>query len=462
MKYLSGTVKHCLAIIVIITVLYGLSECTAYMLHYIIKGEAFSLSEYNEKRLDIISSIQTGGRAQGRDKGNVQRPELYKRDVDENTRYNEVIHPYLGFVRDPTKRRWLSQYGFPPTLSSMSGRDGRSLNIAILGGSFAKQAGKRKRALSAALRKSPEYSNRNIRIFGLGEGGYKQPQQLFTLLYFLSLGSRFDMVINIDGYNEICLPIMTNIPKNVFPLYPYDWLKRVHDFKETELLSLVGEISYLLDRRMELAQRASDSFFNYSVIFNIYWDYADKKLADEYTRRTLAYQTMELDKTERLSYRATGPSFNLKKEKQIYSFLAEHWKRCSTLINSICNANGMEYFHFLQPNQYVENSKIMGRFERKIAINNRHPRKKCVAGGYPVLQRKAEQLLENRINFHDFTMIFSDIEKPLYEDSCCHLNNEGYDIFWDRVADAIIQYQENGRNPAKSGTSPAPQKDGRE
>ena len=35
--------------------------------------------------------------------------------------------------------------------------------------------------------------------------GYKQPQQLLALTYFLSIGQQFDLVINIDGFNEVAL-----------------------------------------------------------------------------------------------------------------------------------------------------------------------------------------------------------------------------------------------------------------
>ena len=35
--------------------------------------------------------------------------------------------------------------------------------------------------------------------------GYKQPQQLLILSYFLSIGQSFDVVVNIDGFNEVAM-----------------------------------------------------------------------------------------------------------------------------------------------------------------------------------------------------------------------------------------------------------------
>ena len=38
----------------------------------------------------------------------------------------------------------------------------------------------------------------NLALFG-----YKQPQQLTTLAYLMSIGGQFDLVLNIDGFNEV-------------------------------------------------------------------------------------------------------------------------------------------------------------------------------------------------------------------------------------------------------------------
>ena len=42
-------------------------------------------------------------------------------------------------------------------------------------------------------------------ICNFGSGGYKQPQQLAALSEALLLGVPLDVVVNIDGYNEVAL-----------------------------------------------------------------------------------------------------------------------------------------------------------------------------------------------------------------------------------------------------------------
>jgi len=40
------------------------------------------------------------------------------------------------------------------------------------------------------------------------------------LNYLLALGARFDLFINLDGFNEVALPPAENIPKGVFLFFP--------------------------------------------------------------------------------------------------------------------------------------------------------------------------------------------------------------------------------------------------
>jgi len=40
--------------------------------------------------------------------------------------------------------------------------------------------------------------------------GFKQPQQLQVLTYFLSVGQEFDMVVNIDGFNDVVWALNNN------------------------------------------------------------------------------------------------------------------------------------------------------------------------------------------------------------------------------------------------------------
>jgi len=52
-------------------------------------------------------------------------------------------------------------------------------------------------------------------------------------------------------------------------------------------------------------------------------------------------------------YVMTGPAYYYESESDLFEDLAAVWKRCSIQMHKFCAANGIRYFHFLQPNQYV-------------------------------------------------------------------------------------------------------------
>ena len=53
----------------------------------------------------------------------------------------------------------------------------------------------------AALERLPAFEGKRVEIVCTALGGYKQPQQLFSLMYFLALGGHFDVWVNLDGFN---------------------------------------------------------------------------------------------------------------------------------------------------------------------------------------------------------------------------------------------------------------------
>ena len=55
------------------------------------------------------------------------------------------------------------------------------------------------------LKANPYFKGRELVPLCLSHEGYKQPQQLLVLSYFLSIGQAFDLVVNIDGFNEVAL-----------------------------------------------------------------------------------------------------------------------------------------------------------------------------------------------------------------------------------------------------------------
>ena len=136
-------------------------------------------------------------------------------------------------------------------------------------------------------------------------------------------------------------------------------------------------------------------------------------------------------------YRVRGPAYDDSPEEGMYRDFAQVWHDGSLQLARLANANGFLYFHFLQPNQYWPDSKIMSRAERRIAIHPRQAYARGVVAGYPWLKSAGVELVEQGVAFHDLTMMFADEDEPLYIDSCCHLSPRGMERVGERIGQLI-------------------------
>ena len=107
------------------------------------------------------------------------------------------------------------------------------------------------------------------------------------------------------------------------------------------------------------------------------------------------------------------------------------------IMGQLAASMGGQYFHFLQPNQYVRGSKEMAPAERQLAIDPGHPYAGPAAAGYPFLIEAGRQLAARGTWFKDLTMLFAGERRPLYSDACCHLNRQGYQAVASRIGSLV-------------------------
>ena len=190
-------------------------ECGARLEYRASTGGAFPSDAYRERLgaagdADLV--IRRGG----------QRA----RDADEEPERvsNKALHPYTGFVHDHSgARKSTNRFGFPG-FDPLRPPAADEVRVVVTGGSVALQLFKEGgRRLREQLSRHPELAGREIRLVALTLGGFKQPQQLMSLTWFLALGAHFDVVINVDGFNEVVLPYSDNVPEGVHPAFPRSW-----------------------------------------------------------------------------------------------------------------------------------------------------------------------------------------------------------------------------------------------
>ena len=61
-----------------------------------------------------------------------------------------------------------------------------------------------------------------------------------------------------------------------------------------------------------------------------------------------------------------------------------------------------------------------------------------VLAGYPLLIEEGRQLTDAGVSFHDLTGLFSQVEEPVYADTCCHYNDTGQKLLAAVVAKSIL------------------------
>ena len=359
-----------------------------------------------------------------------------------------ILHPYVGFVADPDQNPNINALGWSGP-DPIGQRRAGTIRIILFGGSVAQQLYETsKDVLIEKIRSAGGFHDKKIDIYNASLSGYKQPQQLEALAYLFSMGAEFDIVINLDGFNELALPFAENWRNQVAVMYPRGWNFYTKKTINNDALSAMISIDKTRSKRRHLAEFFHKNPMKNSVIALILWNFIDAQhQASEY-KNTQSLRTALTKNTP--SYQTHGPSSYLPNEQYVFEFLASVWYNSSVQMGRLSAANHALYLHFLQPNQYVPHSKRFTNQEQTYALTEAEPGredqsrlvndtlyKQAVIQGYPLLQTKGGQLTSQNISFHDLTQIYLHTSDSIYTDTCCHVNQMGNNIMISEIARII-------------------------
>ncbi|MFA5110440.1 MAG: hypothetical protein WC443_03450 [Desulfobaccales bacterium] len=376
---------------------------------------------------------------------------IYKHGYDVNYMYNsikynnyalsdefawwwdkEIIHPYLGFNYDfKNEKQNNESYGFDTGVSPAIKREPGKLNVLLLGGSVTQSLGKVLEASFCRVCRAPP------NVVNLGFAGYKQPQQVLALTYFLSIGAEYDLIINLDGYNDIVLPFTDNYSVGVNPFFPRNWNLRISRQPSKRILAVIGKVRYLRDLKQQDLKALTSSFFRGSAVFGLVKMQQFKRLNQDIDRTT--DKMIKLQQEEAKRFEETGPVLEYHNIQAVYEAAAAVWERGSVLLDQLARENNMEYYHFLQPNQYVKGSKVLTQEERRLAYSEKPEMSRAAITGYPIIIKQGRKLQERKLNFFDATMVFVKEKETVYIDVCCHYNQRGKEILAAYMMDKIVQ-----------------------
>ena len=303
--------------------------------------------------------------------------------------------------------------------------------IGLLGGSVAEQV---KPAFQSALNRY--FGANNLRrqpvVLALANNGVKQPQQAIIVANTLLLGGEFDIIVNLDGFNEITRSAGQNPQNGSFPFFPVFWKNLVG--LTTEANFLAGNIGVLRREQARLAAAGETALLRWSAVFGMVNRYRQERAATQ-----IILLNHELRET-RAAYdlEKLGPRSWLEGDGELLQETARGWYRGSVALARLAELTGAEYYHFLQPNQYVPDAKPLSAEELASAYALDKHYKSFIERGYPLLKQFNRDLQSHGINFFDLTPIFAAHPETLYVDTCCHLNTRGNEL----LAAAMVQRME--------------------
>ena len=406
----------CLLLITIVIL-----EIASFTVYSIVTKRFFSFTDLNTQRSLIVENAPAD---EGFEVGGLKIP------------WNVPIHPYYGFGKP-------SGFDFLQQPADGVQNDPNGIIVALTGGSVAFELfHKQKALLQQQLESIPGFEKKNIHVVLLGYFAWKQPQQATALTYYLTMGGKVDILVNLDGHNEI-VDANTNYYKKVYPAYPWLWYYLASNTISADELRLIGEIRYWKTLRHSSAEFAEK--FAHGISANVIWYFFDRFFESGIEERNVHLAEMKSEDKNYRPFSRFGPDREFGSLQSRLDFSTKIWATSSIQLNRIMKANSCDYFHFLQPNQYVPQSKHFSLEERRIAYDPR--RAKFVALGYEYLIKAYSQLKAQGVNFFDLTNMYKDVDETVYRDTCCHFNDLGYELLAKKIGETVVQHYTKNAPP---------------
>jgi hypothetical protein len=365
----------------------------------------------------------------------------------------ERLHPLFGYVLKQgaftneklklkvNKHGFFSLYEYPFVKSNKN-----QVIIGIFGGSVANNFTVDEyvtKRLSNKLKAYAEFANKEIIFLNFGNGGYKQPQQLLVLNYFLALGQELDLVINIDGFNEVSLSNLNNKAQVEIGMPSVQHIRPLAGLANNNLSpEAMSSIVQINDNKKQLKAGIDKLQTCQLALCHAVTSLQVKQLVNNYQQAVGKYDSQV--KQSNLDTANSGIVYIPKadsvfEDATAFDKMASIWYESSIGMNQILSSRKIKYFHFIQPNQYYPTKRAFTAKEKEIAIDNKSAYIEGVKKGYPVLLSKVDDLQKARVNIFNAVNILDNTKETVYKDACCHYNSVGEEVLANYVSSSIIK-----------------------
>ncbi|MEG4585057.1 hypothetical protein QUA54_07375 [Microcoleus sp. MOSTC5] len=372
----------------------------------------------------------------------------------EGVRLNESIverfHPFFGFIQKPSADFRpgfkVNNYGFiSPYDYPLKKTNKNQFIIGVFGGSVASNYGifeVQNKILPRYIKQIPAFKDREFVILSFATGGYKQPQQLLILNYFLALGQELDMVVNIDGFNEVALSNLNNKTQIDLAMPSIQHILPLTNLANNSLSTKAMKATIAIKENKARINQGLESLQHCSLaacdaLTSVYV----QNLVNNYKRDVIKFEKartkQQKDDSGSVIYINTNKS--VLQDSVAFQEMALNWAKSSIFMHKVLSASNVPYFHVLQPNQYYQTKRVFGEAEKQIALNKDTPYARAVQIGYPALFKKFPNLEKNNINIVNAVNVFDKTKEAVYVDSCCHYNQAGEVVFSNYVGRSILE-----------------------
>ena len=350
-----------------------------------------------------------------------------------------TVHPFYGFVLSGSSAGWTSM---PP-----EERRRGALLVALLGGSVARDvAGELRNAL---FRHFLEIGLEGVPVLvDLSARGYHQPQQAVVLANMMANGAQFDIVVVLDGFNDVTRHV-EKVRDGIHPSFTGHWYSLVS--MSAEQMAIVGHLLELRDEERNLLEQLdADGLLSRSAVWRVIWRF---RLARVEHRIVLGHHELMAGRIYRLEKHGPRGRYT---DDYLRTVGPRLWHDGSRLIAGLAERHGAEYYHFIQPNQHVPNSKPfsadeLAMFNRTLSRLGEQLFQKTVPEGYGQMREYGDLLREIGVHFFDLSWIYQDHPETLYRDFCCHLNKRGNELLAAAMLRRIIGQTSYGEKRSSEG-----------
>lgn len=299
------------------------------------------------------------------------------------------------------------------------------------------------------LRQQAFFRERDLVPLCFSHEGYKQPQQLLVLAYFLSIGQPLDLVVNIDGFNEVSLSSLNDqqgmdisMP-SVMHLDPLINLTNQSTLTPEKLQSL-AQIGVYQQRVNDLIARMQRT---HSAAIDFVLERLHTSALDSYRLEVNRFASLPSNAAADSVLMPT-PKVKLRDKPALFDDIARNWAESSLMMQSLLSARGASYFHVLQPNQYFT-SRAFTPEEAKVARSDASPFKPGAEAGYPALIRATKAGALKTVNFFSGVELFDQERSPMYIDDCCHYTLRGNQVLAAFIARQILSSKGPWNEPSR-------------